>query len=74
MVDCKDVNAIYGDTLEKFAVIQWNDFNHGLNTDQRSGHLCFCDNLYKTKGLFAALSREFKAETAKKAEISGRVC
>jgi hypothetical protein len=33
IVDCTDVKKIYGDTLEKFAIIQWNDYTHGLNVD-----------------------------------------
>ena len=43
LVDCNDVKSVFADDLQKFAVIQWDDINHGINLDQRGAHQCFCD-------------------------------
>lgn len=74
LVDCKDITEVFSNDLQKFAVIQWNDINHGINMDQRSAHLCFCDQLGKQKGFFASVNQDFNTTTHKNELIGGKVC
>ena len=74
LTDCKDVTSVFGDDLQKFAIIQWNDINHGINLDQRTAHLCFCEKVNKEKGFFNSLNMEFSTITHKNEQVSGKVC
>ncbi|CDW91332.1 UNKNOWN [Stylonychia lemnae] len=74
IVDCHDIKQVYGDNLQKFAILQWHDFSNDLNTDQRSAHLCFCENLVNHDGIQAALLNEYTTTNKKGDMIGGQIC
>jgi len=74
IVDCKDVRSLYADTLQKFALVQWNDANLGKPIHSKAAYQCFCDGLRKNQGLYATLFTDFNTTTREGDFIHGRVC
>jgi hypothetical protein len=73
ITDCTDVNHLYGDTLEKFAMIQWDDLKNGVPNTKKA-YMCFCSGYLKDNGWWDTINNEFEVTNNLGREISGYAC
>lgn len=74
IVDCKDVQDLYTDSLGKFAVVQYKESLIETNQHSLDALVCFCDKEVKTYGYSKTLSKTYEATLNSGETISGQVC
>ncbi len=75
IVDCNDVRDLYGEKLERFAVLQWSDSEKydEVTKTSNAAYMCQCEKMQREKGFFSAASTELTTTLDGK-EIKGTIC